>query len=221
MPLTTRETIPDFFRFGDSQPGTLIGDSDVQPAILRARRDLDPRAGFGIFHSIVEYLNQCLLHQYGIDVDQRQIGRHIEGEAVIREAMATPLHSRVDDVGGVRPLDVRFDAIAADAGCIQQILDVVVEALCFVTYVVHKGGQFLFLAQSRCCAQHRRSAEDRRKRCAQLVADRSDQCLAQLIRLRAHAGFADGVGDAEPLERSGCVSQHCVDSDAQFVRSLF
>ena len=44
--------------------------------------------------------------------------------------------------------------------------------------------------------------------------------LAQLVGLRAHARFADGVRDAEPLERGGGVGQHRIDADAQFVGAL-
>src|SRR5215471_10025465 len=52
---------------------------------------------------------------------------------------------------------------------------------------------------------------------SKLVTDGSDECLAQLIGLRAHARFADRMSDAEPLERCGCVRQDRIDTHAQFV----
>ena len=49
------------------------------------------------------------------------------------------------------------------------------------------------------------------------VADRIDQRLAQPVGLRAHARFADGVSDAETLQRRGGIGQNGVDANAQVV----
>src|SRR6516164_1757783 len=53
------------------------------------------------------------------------------------------------------------------------------------------------------------------------MTDRSDECLSQLIGLRAHARFADRMSDAEPLERCRCVREDRIDPHAQFVGPFF
>src|SRR5260221_3372819 len=131
--------------------------------------------------------------------------------------MTAAFHGRVDDIGRVCPFVVWLDAITADARGIEQILDVVVEALCFVAHVMDKCSQLLFFLQCRGCAKHRGGAKDRSERRAQLVADGSEQRLTQLIGLRTHACLANSVSDAEPFKRCSRVREHSINANTQLI----
>src|SRR5262249_43421589 len=54
MSLAARETVPNFCGLGSRQSGALVGDIDVQAAILRSHRHLYGRSGLRIFHGVVE-----------------------------------------------------------------------------------------------------------------------------------------------------------------------
>src|ERR1017187_8768624 len=126
----------------------------------------------------------------------------------------------VVNVGLLFALSEFVVAWAIAAAGIEQVLDVVVETFGFVAHVVHQRPEFLFVRQRRRRAQHGGGAEDGGERRAQLVADRADQGLAQLVGLRAHTRLADGVRDAQPFQRRGGVGQHRIDPDAQLVRAF-
>src|SRR5262245_14488752 len=115
MSFTACEAIPNFCRLAGRQSGALVGDVDIQTAILRSHCHFYGRPGFRILHGVVENLYQRLLNQNRIDVNQRQIRRYVNHDTPVRKAMAATLDRRVDDVGRFRPFDMWLDAIAADA----------------------------------------------------------------------------------------------------------
>ena len=100
--------------------------------------------------------------------------------------------------------------LAADPGGIEQILDVVVEALGFVAHHAGERVQPLVLRDHGGFAQHRRGAEDRRQRRAQFMRHRADQRLPQQLGLGTHLRIIERARDVEPLERGRGIRQHVV-----------
>ncbi len=112
---------------------------------------------------------------------------------------------------------MRLDLVPADAGRVQEVLDVVVEALGLVAHDACERAQPIVLSDRGRAAQNRCGAEDRGQRRAQLVRHRADQRLAQELGLRAHLGLVERARHIEPLERGSGVGQRVVDAPANLV----
>src|SRR5262245_30663926 len=125
MSLATCETVPNFCRFRGRQSGALVSDVDTQAVTVRSHGYFYRRPRFRILHGIVENLHQRLLNQNRIDVNQRQVRGYVNNDTPVRKAVAAALNRRVDDVGRLRPFDMRLDAVAADACSVEQVLDIV------------------------------------------------------------------------------------------------
>ena len=95
---------------------------------------------------------------------------HVERDVVAGEPPAPPLQRRIDDVLRLDPLLPRLDLLAADAGGVEQVLDVVVEPLGLVAHDAGERAQPLVARRSTGdWRQHRGGAQDRGQRRAQLV----------------------------------------------------
>jgi hypothetical protein len=109
-------------------------DREHHVAAVALGRQRDRGAHGRIFGRIVDDLHECLLDQDGIDIDERQVRVHVERDIVTGEPPPAPLECGIDDVLGLDPLLPRPDLLAADAGRIEQVLDVVVEPLGLVAH---------------------------------------------------------------------------------------
>src|SRR5207245_10078471 len=103
-----------------------------QLIVTSLRRHRDGGTGGGIFRGVVQNLPDRLLQQYRIDIHQRQIAGQPDVELVHRKAPRSSFDRRVDDIGGIAPLPFRADTLRADAGGIEQVLNVIVDALTLV-----------------------------------------------------------------------------------------
>jgi len=74
-------------------------------------RHRDGRSGGRIFGGVVDDLHEGLLDQQRIDIDEREIGVHVEVDLVPGEPSPTPFQRRVDDVGRLDPLHPRLDVL--------------------------------------------------------------------------------------------------------------
>ena len=74
------------FLAGEPDAAVVHRQHDVAPVALGRHRDR--RAGGRIFGRVVDDLHECLLDQHRIDIDQRQIGVHVERDMVAGTAAA-------------------------------------------------------------------------------------------------------------------------------------
>src|SRR5262249_10682564 len=87
--------------------------------------DFDRGAARRIFGGVVDDLHEGLLDQHRVDIDERQVGVHVECHFVLGQPPLPALERRVDDVGRLDPFELRLDLVAADPSRVQKILDVV------------------------------------------------------------------------------------------------
>ena len=140
--------------------------------------DVDRGAARRILGRVVYDLHEGLLDQHRVDIDERQVRVHVERHLVLRQPPVAALERRVDNVSRLDPFELRLDLVTADPGCVQEILNVVVEPLGLVAHDARERVQPLILRDRRRAAQDGRGAHDRGERCAQLVRYRADQRLA-------------------------------------------
>ncbi len=153
-------------------------------------------------------------------MQQHELIGHIDLDRVLGKAVAAALQCRIDEVRRLRPFELHLQAVAADARSVQDVLDLHIEALRLVMdhhgerHQTRIGGDF---GRGR---QHRRGAEDRRQRRAQLVRHRSDQRFAELLGLGPHARIGDGAREPEPLQRGRRIVDHRHHAGSQIVETV-
>src|SRR5262249_31870203 len=102
-----------------------------------------------------------LLDQDRVDIDEWKGRVHVEHDLMIRKASLAALQRRVNDVGGLDPFKLRLDLVPADAGGVQEVLDVGVEGLSLVAHGAWAQARRTVLRTRGRAAQTRRGAEDR------------------------------------------------------------
>jgi hypothetical protein len=70
-----------------------------------------------------------LLEQHGIYVDEWQLVRDVQPEAVPSQEPLAPIDRRIDNVSEVNPFAIQPNALAGDQGSVEQILHVIVEPI--------------------------------------------------------------------------------------------
>src|SRR5216683_7120881 len=114
------------------KPGPLVGDRNYELAGFIVSADTNGGLRRRIFRRIVENLPQRPLHQYGIDPQEDEFLRKRHLDRAARQAVATTLKRRIDEVGGLRPFELRLKTVAADARGVENILDLDIEPLRFL-----------------------------------------------------------------------------------------
>ena len=120
------------------------------------------------------------------------------------EQTLPPVDRGIDDIGRLDPFGLEPNAFAGDQRRVEQVLHVVVEPIDLVAQDIGKRGKPRITAVGRRTADDRRRADQHQGR-AQLMRDRTDQCIAQRLRLRAYPRVADGLAEIEMLKRSSSV----------------
>src|SRR3954454_3694724 len=97
------------FAVGRRYSRSFVGYLDHDCLALAAGVQCDEAPGWRVFRGIVEQIEQNLLEQYGIDPHQRQVGRDINFNAVMREHVARPMEHRAGNLGQIEPFEFQLD----------------------------------------------------------------------------------------------------------------
>src|SRR5262249_59996826 len=124
---TAEKPAPELFSLLLGQSGAVVLHRNRYMLRLGVCRDLDGRAGFGIFCRIVQNLADCLLDQNGIDLQKRKIAGEREFDAVRSKPRSFALDGGVDHVDRIGRLQARPDVPGADPCRIEQLLNLAIE----------------------------------------------------------------------------------------------
>ena len=183
--LAARELVKDARFHARRQAGAVIVDVDAHEwqAVIRNtfRADLDRRVRWRVLRGILEQIGEQPLHQHRVHLQQRQVGRQRDACRMAREHAPARSECSADGFLEQRPLALELQAARLQPRHVEQVRDDARHAQRFVV----NGVDERVLARpeplrrdriavphplARVC-QHRREADDRRQRRAQIVRD--------------------------------------------------
>jgi len=152
---------------------------------------------------IVNDVAECLLKQAGIGAHQWQIGSQFRLKGLIRAATPCRADDALSDLAQINPVEPQLERTFLDSGDGEQVADHLVEALCLALDVAEQivSGGGIELAAVLHEAGGR--AENRGKRRAKIVGDRSEQGVAHPLGGSGGACRQDLAGKCGSVERRG------------------
>ncbi len=181
-------------------PGPVVADGDEQlpPATSAAMRD--DRSRRRVLAGILEQVVEHALDQRRVELDQRQIARQSDFDAMPGERRLRRLERAADDFLERLPLPAQLDLAALDARHVEQIVD---QRAHPPRLVGDRLRGLELRAGQRGLGQRERlgEADQRGERRAQVVRERGEQRIAQPLGLHADQRLLRDLDVVHALER--------------------
>ena len=170
---------------GNTRP--LVTDTKAQFFGIRLDCNAQTPLGRGKTRGILQHIDQRLFDQRGMHIEQRQLLRHLYLQLQGRQYRAQALGRTGNDIRRGDPVTRQLQPAVTQAGHVQQVLDITVEALGLIAGAFQ---QLAAISQGNLLTQRQqainRAAHSGQRR-AQIMGDRGQQRAAQLLGLPVQA----------------------------------